>query len=112
MSDRDSVMVQVPGLVEIKATQLSPPPPWALLERQLMELMEEAVQPVVDKYAERGGAYYYADDVDDLYERAYNWGLFYAMGADHKVLDLGLQQWHATTRFFAADIVSRVHPRF
>jgi len=33
------------------------------------------------------------------------------MGADRKVLDLGLQQWNATTRFFADDIVSRVHPR-
>ena len=77
-----------------------------------MKLMEDAVQPMVDKYAERGGAFYYADDVDDLYERAYNWGLFYAMGADRKVLDLGLQQWHATTRFFADDIASRVHPRF
>ena len=77
-----------------------------------MQLMEDAVQPMVDKYAERGGTFYYADDVDDLYERTYNWGLFYAMGADRRVLDLGLQQWHATTRFFADDIVSRVHPRF
>ena len=77
-----------------------------------MRLMEGAVAPMVDRYAEKGGAFYYADDVDDLYERAYNWGLFYAMGADRQVLDLGLQQWHATTRFFADDIVSRVHPRF
>ena len=104
--------VTLPGLVEVKATQVSAPPGWALLERQLMSLMEGAVAPMVDKYAEKGGAFYYADDVDDLYERAYNWGLFYAMGADRQVLDLGLQQWHATTRFFADDIVSRVHPRF
>ena len=102
----------VPGLVEVRATQVSPPPGWALLERRLMKLMEDAVEPMVDKYAEKGGAFYYADDLDDLYERVYNWGLFYAMGADRKVLDLGLQQWHATTRFFADDIVSRVHPRF
>ena len=105
-------MTTVPGLVDVRATQVSPPPGWALLERQLMKLMEGAVQPMVDRYAEKGGAFYYADDVDDLYERAYNWGLFYAMGADRQVLDLGLQQWHATTRFFADDIVSRVHPRF
>ena len=100
------------GLVEVRATQVSPPPGWALLERRLMKLMEDAVAPMIDKYSEKGGAFYYADDVDDLYERVYNWGLFYAMGADRKVLDLGLQQWHATTRFFADDIVSRVHPRF
>ena len=105
-----SKAVTVPGLVEVRATQVSPPPGWALLERQLMKLMEEAVPPMVDKYAEKGGAFYFADDVDDLYERVYNWGLFYAMGADRQVLDLALQQWHATTRFFADDIVSRVHP--
>ena len=67
---------------------------------------------MVDKYAEKGGAFYYADHVDDLYEMAYNWGLFYAMGAGKQVLDLALQQWHATTRFFADDIVSRIHPNF
>ena len=107
-----SRQVTVPGLVEVVATQVSPPPGWALLERRLMALMEEAVRPMVDMYAEKGGAFYFADDVDDLYERVYNWGLFYAMGADRQVLDLALQQWNATTRFFADDIVSRVHPRF
>ena len=112
MVDSSTTAVTVPGLVEIKATQVSPPPAWALLERQLMSLMESAVGPMVDKYAEKGGAFYFADDVDDLYERVYNWGLFYAMGADRQVLDLALQQWNATTRFHADDIVSRVHGRF
>jgi len=57
-------------MIEIKATRVSPPAGWALLQRKLMKLMEDAVQPMVDKYAERGGALYFADDVDDLYERA------------------------------------------
>ncbi len=104
--------VTIPELVEVKATQVSPPPGWALLERRLMKLMEEAVPPMVDTYAEKGGAFYFADDVDDLYERVYNWGLFYAMGADRQLLDLALQQWNATTRFHADDVVSRIHPRF
>ena len=109
-TDSYSKSVTVPGLVTVPATELSPPPNWALLERRLMKLMEQSVQPVVDTYAEKGGAYYYADDVDDLYERACNWSLFYAMGASSHVLDLALQQWHATSRFFADDIVSRIHP--
>ena len=114
MADRNptSNAVSLPGLVKVKATQVSPPPGWALLERQLMKLMEDAVRPMVEKYAEKGGAFYFADDVDDLYERVYNWGLFYAMGADKQVLDLALQSWNATTRFHADDIVSRFHPRF
>jgi len=98
--------------VQIKATRVSPPPEWARLQRQLIQTMEGAAPLMVQKYAERGGAFYYADCVDDLYERCYNWGLFYAMGADERVLDLALQQWNTTTRFFDDSIVSRVHPRF
>ena len=30
-------------MISIKATEISPPPAWALMERQLIELMEEAV---------------------------------------------------------------------
>ena len=104
--------VSVPGLVEVEATQVSPPPRWALLEQQLIDVMEGSVSPMVEKYAEKGGAYYFADDVDDLYERTCNWGLFYAMGANERVLELALQQWHAASRFSADDVVSRVHPRF
>ena len=74
--------------------------------------MEAAAPLMVEQYAEKGGVFYYADCVDDLYEQCYNWGLFYAMGADDGVLDLALQQWNATTRFFDDSIVSRVHPRF
>ena len=108
----NATSIDLSGLVEIEATEVCPPPRWALLESHLIKLMEDSVEPMVDRYAEKGGAFYYADDVDDLYERTSNWGLFYAMGASERVLELALQQWHATSRFFADDIVSRVHPRF
>ena len=42
----------------------------------------------------------------------YNWGDFYAIGGDEKVLDLALGHWNAATRFGDDSIVSRVHPRF
>ena len=90
--------VSIPGIVNITATRVSTPPGWALLERELIGLMEEAAVLTVNRYAERGGAYYFADDLDDYYEETYNWGLFYAMGADESLLDLALQQWNATTR--------------
>ena len=88
------------------------PPQWALLQRQLIEVMEQAAELKVRKYSERGGVPYYADDVDDLYEMIYNWGLFYAIGADERVLDLALQHWNAVTRFGDDQIVGRVHDRF
>ena len=75
-------------LPTILANQRATPPKWARLERQLIEVMEQAAQLKVRRYSERGGVPYYADDIDDLYEMIYNWGLFYAMGADQCVLDL------------------------
>ncbi len=102
----------IPGLVSVSATEVASPPAWALLERELMAMMEEATGPMVARHAERGGAVMYADDVDDLYERFYNWGLFYAMGGGESVFDLALQAWNATTRFFDEGVVSRVHERF
>ena len=110
--DSASQPVTVPGLTTVKATEVSPPPNWALLERQLMDLMAEAVSPWSKSTPRRVAPSILPTMWTTLYERAYNWSLFYAMGAPRQVLDLALQQWHATTRFFADDIVSRTHPRF
>ncbi len=97
----------MPDMVTVKATKLSAPPAWALMERRLMDVMEEAAYVMIDKYTERGGALFYKDALDDLYERFYNWGLFYAMGAGEKILDLAHQQWNAITRYNDDGIVHR-----
>ncbi len=102
----------ISDLPTIVANQRATPPQWAQVERQLIEVMERAAQLKVHRYSERGGVPYYADDVDDLYEMIYNWGLFYAMGADQSILDLALQHWNAVTRFGNDQIVSRIHDRF
>ncbi len=88
----------MPEMVSIKATEISAPPAWALMERNLINLMEEAAPMVVKKYTEPGGALYFAEDFDDLYEQFYNWCLFYAIGADESLLNVALQEWNATTR--------------
>jgi hypothetical protein len=98
----------LPGLVSITATAIEPPPAWALMERRLMSLMEQGAGMMVEKYTERGGAVYYADAVDDLYEMFYNWGLFYAMGAGERLLDWALQEWNATTRISDDSIQHRL----
>ena len=104
--------VSIPGLTTIKATEISAPPAWALLERQLMNLMEEAAPLMIKKHTEPGGAFLFSDDLDDLYEACYNWGLFYAMGADESLLDMALTAWNASTRISDEGIVHRKHPRF
>ena len=99
-------------LPTIRATACSAPPSWAVLERQLFDVMEQSAEFKVSKYSERGGVPYYSDDVDDLWEMIYNWGLFYAMGASERILDITLAHWNAVTRYCDDGIVSRVHDRF
>ena len=68
------------------------------MERNLISLMEEAAPVMIKKHTEPGGALYFAEDFDDLYEQFYNWSLFYAIGADESLLNLALREWNATTR--------------
>lgn len=90
--------VEMQGIATIKASRIAAPPPWALMERRLFSLMEASARAYVSQYAERGGATLLAEDLDDLYEQFYNYGLFYALGASDDMLDLHLQQWNATNR--------------
>jgi len=85
-------------MVEVTATKVTAPPAWALMERSLIELMEESGRMFARQYFERGGGTLLAEDLDDLYEQFYNFGLFYAMGAADDMLDIHLRQWNATTR--------------
>ena len=79
--------VCIPGMVSVKATEVSAPPGWALLERRLIGLMEESAHMYVRKYTERGGGTLLAEDLDDLYEQFYNFGLFYAIGVNDSLAD-------------------------
>ena len=50
--------VSVSGMAHIKATRVSPPPGWALLERELISLMEAAVDLAARKYSRPDGTPY------------------------------------------------------
>ena len=84
----------------LPASRTSAPPTWALLERKLIALMERGATMMSKKYAERGGQWYWYDDLDDHYERSYNWGLLYNMGGGEHLVDLALKHWNASTRLF------------
>ena len=103
-------------MISIKATEISPPPAWALMERQLIELMEQAVDLAAQKYSRLDGTPYNVNDVDDTYEAHSYKGLLYAIGADEKVLEIGLREWNAITRLYDDGIVRRddepQHPEF
>ena len=96
----------------IRATEIAAPPGWALLQRELIRSAGEGAALWAEKYMDPAGVVFWTDDVDDLYERFHNWGLFYAIGAEKRVFEIALQGWHATTRFFDEGVVNRIHPRF
>ena len=108
--------VSIPGMVSVKATEIVPPPGWALMERQLLHLMEEAVNLAAEKYSRPDGTPYNVNDVDDTYEAHSYRGLLYAIGADDSVLEIGRREWNAITRVYDDGIVRQdddpVHPEF
>jgi hypothetical protein len=84
-------------MISIKATQASEAPKWAVLQRRLFGVMEKAAKLTIEKYTDDEGIPYFADDVDDLYERFYNWPLFYSMGASGDMLKLSVQEYEVIT---------------
>lgn len=95
---KHSVSVSIPGIVTITATEKSTPPAWAVMERQLIKVMNEAAPEFFHKYADENGWMPLIGKPDDMYEVFGNWALFYALGGDEKIYELGMRQWNAITR--------------
>ncbi len=81
------------------------PPTWAILQRQLIDLMDEATQPFLDRYVNgddeliwREGGTNSRDGADDFYEATFNWPLFYLLGGGDHLLEYGQRIWDGITR--------------
>ncbi len=86
-------------------TPTFPPPTWAILQRQLIDLMNEATGPFLARYLRDNGELIWReggtksrDGADDFYESAYNWPLFYLLGGGNHLLAHGQQIWDGITR--------------
>ena len=71
-----------------------PPPPWALLERALLDDNSKAVEAFSEKYLDEQGYLLHTprwgtlDGPDDAIETFYNWTLLHALGGSDSVLEL------------------------
>lgn len=81
------------------------PPAWAVLERQLFDVMNDAVRPFLAKYTRpEDGTLIWRDKLvgrdgaDDFYESFYNFPLAYLLGSADHLLSLAHRQWDAVTR--------------
>ena len=82
-----------------------PPPTWAILQRQLIDLMNEATEPFLQRYVREDGELIWReggtgsrDGADDFYESVFNWPLFYLLGGGDHLLEHGQRIWDGITR--------------
>ncbi len=93
-------------MITINATvPFASPPTWAVLERTLIDVMDQAVHPFLAKYTLPDGTLIWGDTwrngrdgLDDLYESSHNWALYYVLGGGDHLLALAQRQWDAITR--------------
>lgn len=94
------------------------PPQWALLERQVIDAMNEAVEPLLEKYLREDGTILWPtredfrsiDGLDDAYESFHNWPLFYLLGGDEKFLRLSHREFDVITEQFTRYGTGRGYP--
>ncbi|WP_424005191.1 hypothetical protein ACOZ4I_17720 (plasmid) [Haloarcula salina] len=75
-------------------TSLHRVPEWAMLQRDLFDVMADAVDQFVEDYIDENGEPYWPpvdhvgiDGFDDVIEGFHDWPLVYAMGGDERLLD-------------------------
>ena len=92
------------------STKRTEPPVWAVLERQLIDALNQAAPVYIDKYTRTGGSLVWTEQypgdgvwVDDLYEAFFNWPLLYALGGSEYIGEKAVGQWNAVTRQITYD---------
>lgn len=92
----------------IRADQQGPLPSWALRQRHLIDVMNEAAPIFQARYTRADGTLIWRDEwpgmdgSDDGYESYQNWALFYALGGSADIHERSRFLWDAVTRQFTA----------
>ena len=90
-------------------TRLQTPPTWAVLERELIDKINDAAPQVLEKYTRPDGTLLWPthsdfqsiDGLDDAYESFHNWPLFYMLGGDAQFLVDAHTEFDVITRDMA-----------
>lgn len=94
------------------------PPQWAILERSLIDLMNSAVEPLMDDYVHADGSVMWPtredfvgiDGLDDAYESFHNWPLFYLLGGGDHLLEYSHRTFDGITAQFSRYDSGHGHP--
>ena len=93
-------MASTPAIV---ATDIVPPPEWALLQRRLFNILETAGDAATEGYARSDGRVYHFFDVDDAYESRSMRGMLYALGGHERFLHIAKREWDAITWLYSEE---------
>lgn len=94
---------QTQTLPTIEAAGRSALPNWAIKQRYLMDLMDQAAQDYVERYTRPDGTLIWRDrwpgmdGSDDAYESFLSFPLFYVLGGSEYVHELARKEWNAIT---------------
>jgi hypothetical protein len=92
----------------LTAARVTPPPDWALAQRQLIAVMDDAAPRYQERYTRADGTFIWRqtwpgmDGSDDGYESYHNWPLLYALGGSPELHTRSRFLWDAVTRQFSA----------
>ncbi|MGD6748316.1 hypothetical protein ACOKM3_41470 [Streptomyces sp. BH106] len=79
------------------------PPVWAILQRRLFDVLDDAWRAFADRYCAPDGSLYYSGPVadrdggDDFYEAFFNWPVLYRLGGSDELLDAAKHHWRGVT---------------
>ncbi|WP_201760885.1 MULTISPECIES: hypothetical protein [unclassified Nonomuraea] len=82
---------------------LGTPPAWAVLERRLFDMLDEAWRVFAARYCGPDGRLIYhgpaadRDGADDFYEAFFNWPTLYQLGGADDLLDAAKHHWEGVT---------------
>jgi len=103
MSQIDITTGRSPSLPTLEANEPVVPPTWALWERRLIDVMNEAGVAFVRRYTRPDGTILWRDDwpgmdgSDDAYESFYTFPLLYLIGGSEEIHQLARKEWDAIT---------------
>jgi len=96
--------------ITINATEpILNPPEWALLERELIDKINDVAPKVLEKYTRPDGSLFWPtspdfqsiDGLDDCYESFHNWALFYLLGGNDWFLTQSHREFDAINDYMA-----------
>ncbi len=95
-------------MTSLQASDNGPIPDWAIRERHLIDVMNEAAPIYARRYTRADGSFVWReewpgmDGSDDGYESYHNWPLFYSLGGADEIHELSRFYWNAVTKQFTA----------